>query len=211
MKKLLFAVSALAALALLAPSTGFAQHVHPNQVGLWELPDGTGANGTDVIGAPVIVYLVLLKPEKDGVPYDSLLAFECRLNFNPAGTLYKLGDVFPPQALNVGDSNNIAAGYVEYAVGLGVEFPVTEGSVVLVAITFMHLAPGIMTEVSMSPISVPSVPGEMVFISEEGVMQPMYSAGGPEGNPDENPVWIFGGNATPIQTESFGSVKALFR
>jgi len=210
MKKLLFAVSALAALALLAPSTGFAQHVHPNQVGLWEFSDGTGANGTFVVGDPVVVFLVLLKPEKDGIPYDTINAFECQLNFNPAGNLFKLGEVFPPQAINVGDIGNIGMGYLEYIVGLGADYPVTSESVDLLAINFMHTAPG-QIEVSLSPTSAPSIDGQMAYQSVEGDLRIMYSAGGEDGNPDDIPVWIFDGNATPIQTESFGSVKALFR
>lgn len=213
MRKLLFAVSAIAALSLLlVPGSSIAEPTHPNEVGLYMTPDGLGATGTFVVGAPVTVYLVLTRPTdtETGIPYATINAFECRLTFDPIGNLFKLGEVFPPQALNVGDIGNIGLGYLEYIVGLGTDYPVTNESVDLLAINFMHTAPG-QIDVSLSPTSAPSIPGHMAYQSVEGDLRIMYSAGGEDGDPDDIPVWIFDGNATPIETESFGSVKALFR
>jgi hypothetical protein len=210
MKKLLFVVSALAALSLLAPSTGFAQspHVYPNQVGLYAFSDGTGATGTDIIGAAVLVYLVLTKPEADGVTVTNINAFECTLNFNPAGNLFKLAEVFPGNNVNVGDNSDISQGFLEYIVGFATEHPVTDESITLVTFTFMHTAGGVI-EVSLSPTSKPGVPGEMIYqnAAVPGDLRIMHTAAGPDGGP----VYIFDGSAVATENESFGSVKALYR
>jgi hypothetical protein len=209
MKKLLFAAIAIASISMLAPSSGFAEPTHPNEVGLYMAPNGYGATGTFVVGAPVTVYLVLTRPEKDGVPYLTVNAFECLLSFNPIGNMFKLGEVFPPGSINVGDNQNIQDGYLEYIVGIssGYPYPVINESVVLVAITFLHLVPNV-TEVTLAPpFYGGSIPGQMAYQSVEGDLRVMYSMGGSH----EAPVFIFQGEAVAVETESFGSVKALYR
>ncbi|MCK9995157.1 MAG: hypothetical protein KAH56_02625 [Candidatus Krumholzibacteria bacterium] len=207
MKKLLFAVSALAALSLLAPSTGFASdHVYPNQVGMYEFSDGTGATGTFDVNSIVTVFLVLTKPEKDGVPYETINAFELTLNFNPAGNMFKLGEVYPGTNVDVGDSANIGLGYLTYIVGLAESHPVTDESFTLLEFSFMHTAPGII-EVSLAPTPKPGIDGEMAYQSVSGDLRIMYSAAGPDGGP----VYIFDGAAVAVENESFGSVKSLYR
>jgi len=208
MRKSLFAVSAIAALSLLlVPGSSIAEPTSPNEVGLYTTPDAYGETGTLLVGSPVNVYLVLTRPEKFGVPYATINAFECRLTFAPAGNLFKLGEVFPPQAINVGDNNNIGEGYLEYIVGLGADWPVINESVVLLTITFMHTAPGVI-EVSLGPTSVPAIPGWMAYQSVPGDLRVMYSIAGAI---HEAPVFLFGGFAIAVETESFGSVKALYR
>ena len=211
MKKLLFAVSALAALSLLAPSTGFAQHESSsnNQVGLFLNADGTGDTGTFEVGVPVSVYLVLINPtdvEDAEAPYATINAFECMLNFNgPA--LFKLADTFPPTAVNVGDNSDINQGFLEYIVGLGTSADVAAGSVTMISFQFMATNPGI-TEITLTQTSAPSIPGVMAFQSVTGQLREMYNATGTAGN------IVFNFNAVgpvAIETESFGSVKALFR
>ena len=89
MKKLLFAVSAIAVLSLLlVAGSSIAEPTHPNEVGLYMEPfepDGTGVTGTYIVGDPVIVYLVLTRPTdtETGIPYPTINAFECMLTFNP--------------------------------------------------------------------------------------------------------------------------------
>lgn len=212
MKKLLFAVSALAALSLLAPSTGFAQHESSanNQVGLFLNPDGTGGTGTAQIAVAVPVYLVLINPtdELNGeLPYANINAFECTLNFT-GGSLFKLADTLPPTAVNVGDNSDINQGFLEYIVGLGTSADVVSGSVTMISFQFMATTPAL-TEISLSMTSAPSIPGVMAYQSVSGQLRRMYNAAGAEGavnftfNSDPGPV--------AIESESFGSVKALFR
>lgn len=211
MKKLLFAVSALAALSLLAPSTGFAQHESSsnNQVGLFINPDGTGATGTMDIAVAVPVYLVLINPTDElagEAPYANINAFECMLNFT-GGALFKLADTLPATALNVGDASDINQGYLEYIVGLGTAIDVTAGSVTLVSFQFMATSPAL-TEISLSMTRAPSIPGEMAFQSVSGQLRTMYNAAGAA----DAVNFTFGGmGPVAVENESFGSVKALFR
>jgi len=210
MKKFLVAVTAVAALSLLlAPGTGMAEPTNSNEVGLYDSPDAwTGITGTDLIGTPVDLYLVLSKVEdtETGAPYPTINAFELKLNFDPVGGLFNLGNAYPPQAINVGDMNNIGLGYLEYVVGLGEDFPVTDEQAVLATVTFMHTSTDEIT-VTAGPTFVPGIEGHMAFQSVPGDLRPMYSMGGAH----ENPVFIFQGIAIAVENESFGSVKALFR
>lgn len=211
MKKLLFAVSALAALSLLAPSTGFAQHETSsnNQVGLFTNPDGTGATSTNQIGAAVPVYLVLINPTDEfnaEAPYGTINAFECTLNFT-GGSLFKLADTLPATAVNVGDNSDINQGFLEYIVGLGTSKDVVAGSVTLISFQFMAISPD-RTDISLSMTSAPSIPGVMAYQSVSGQLRRMYNAAGSEG------AINFTFNAAgpvAVENESFGSVKALFR
>ena len=110
MKKLIIAVSVFAVLSLLAPGLSIAEPTHPNEVGLYMTPDGYGATGTYEIGVPVDVHLVLTKPcdvENNDAPYNTINMFECMLNFNPIGNLFKMGDFFPEYCINIGDAWNI--------------------------------------------------------------------------------------------------------
>jgi hypothetical protein len=210
MKKFLVAVTAVAALSLLlAPSTGIAEPTNPNEVGLYDSPDAwTGISGTDIIGSPVDVFVVLSKVEdtETGTPYPTINAFELKLNFDPIGGLFKLGDAYPPQAINVGDNNNIGEGYLEYVVGLGEDCPVVDEQAVLIGITFMHTSSDEIA-VTVCPTDFPGIDGHMAFQSVEGDLRVMHSMSGSH----EDPVFIFSGIAIAVENESFGSVKALFR
>ncbi len=211
MKKLLFAVSALAALALLTPSTGFAQHESSfnNQVGLFLNPDGTGASATVTLGAPVSVYLVLINPtdvEAGEAPYPDMNAFECTLNFNgPA--LFKLADVLPATAVNVGDNTDINQGFLEYIVGLGTSMPIVNASATLISFQFMATNPGL-TEITLTQTQFPSIPNEMAFQSVSGQLRVMNNASGAA----DGVVFAFNSlGVVAIEDASFGSVKSLFR
>lgn len=210
MKKLLFAVSALAALSLLAPSTGFAQHVYDNQVGMFTTNDGMGATGTSAISLPVDVYLVLIRPVNTatGLPYNTINAFECMLNFdpNPLGNLFKLADAFPPTSLNVGDNSDLNQGFLEYIVGIGTDWPVTDQSVWLISFQFMALN-ATKTDVTLTATTKPNTPGEMAYQSVSGDLRRMYNASGTEGGV----VFAFNGGPVAVENESFGSLKALYR
>ncbi|MEN8005543.1 MAG: hypothetical protein ABFS42_00925 [Candidatus Krumholzibacteriota bacterium] len=210
MKKLLFAVSALAALSLLAPSTGFAQHESSanNQLGLFLAADGTGATGSADIGVPVSVFLVLINPtdvDAGEAPYATLNAFECMLNFDgPA--LFKLADTLPPTAVNVGDNSDINQGFLEYIVGLGTSMDVSAASATLISFQFMTTSP-LPTTITLTQTSAPSIANEMAFQSVTGQLRVMHNASGTK----DGIVFAFNGEPVAIENESFGSVKALFR
>ena len=211
MKKLLFAVSALAALSLLAPSTGFAQHVYDNQLGLYLTDDGFGATGSDDIGAEIAVYLVLTRPATpSGVAWDGITAFECQLNFDPAGGIVKTSDALNGSGLNIGDVNNLANGWLEYIVGFAAEVPKdVNDAVLLVSFRFIHLVPGVIN-VTLGPITsaIPSLQDKMSYVTPNQTLDEMFPS---SGAPDA-PVFTFGGGTVvPVEDASFGSVKALFR
>lgn len=210
MKKLLFAVSALAALSLLAPTTGFAQHETSanNQLGLFLNADGTGNAFTSDVGVPVNVYLVLINPTNDDpgeTPYTNMNAFECMLNFT--GPIpFKLGDTLPPTAINVGDNSDINQGFLEYIVGLGTSMDIIAGAAKLITFQFMATTTGV-TTVTLTPTTAPSIAGEMAFQSVSGQLKKMYNAAGSAGAV----VFTFNGTTVATEDASFGSVKALFR
>lgn len=215
MKKLLFAVSALAALALLAPSTGFAQHVYYNQVGLYTTSDAMGTDITGVadLGAPVNVYLVLTKPadvDNGMAPYTSINAFECTLAFSPApnNNLFMLLATLPPNSVDVGQRKTINDGFLDYIVGIDLlsPVPVTDESVVLITFQFMNNSPAGFL-VYLTPTEKPALPGEMAYQGVQGELRVMNPSSGSH----IAPVFQFGNPVVAIENESFGSVKALFR
>ena len=208
MKKLLIAVTGLVALSILAPCSIFAAPTHPNELGLYMAPNGYGATGTFVIGDPVELYLVLTKPTdtETGTPYATITYFECQLNFEPRGNLVKLGETFLGDHLNIGNVDNIGSGFLEYIVQYVNGEPVIDEAIVLVQISLMHTASGVI-EVSLSPFDYASFPGQMSFFS----VSTQYEAMHPVSGSHDAPVFIFGGEAVALEKESFGSVKALYR
>ena len=118
-----------------------------------------------------------------------------------------LSDGFLSPALNIGDVDNFGDGYLEYIVGFGDDLPVVNEAATLVEFIFLVLSP-VPVEVTLGPVSVPSIPGQMVFLATEGPdLQQMHPV---SGHPDA-PVFIFEGRAIPVESESFGSVKVLYR
>ena len=205
MKNLLFVAVVL---TLLAPLTVSAEPTHPNEIGLYTTTDGTGPSGIYGLNYPLDVYLVLTKPTDPdtGIPYDTVNAFECRLEFSPAGNLFLLQSILPPTSINIGDVDHINEGYLEYIVGIGNDWPVTNESVVLIEFTFLHAAPGVI-EVFLAPTSYPYQPDTIVYQSEVGHLVPMYPISGSF----DAPVFLFEGEAVAVENQSFGSLKALYR
>jgi len=209
MKKLLFALTAVATLSMLVLSAGIADPYTYNQVGLYLTDDGLGPNVTYDVGFPVDVFLVLTNPTdgyNNNEPYLFIRGFDCQLNFNPIGNLDKLGETFPGNYLNIGDNSDITQGFLEYIVGFAEPIPVTDESVVLVMITFMHTAPGVI-EVTLGPTSVPAIPGRMAYVTPPLSLEIMYPISGSY----DAPLFFFDGDEVAVVNVSFGAVKALYR
>ncbi len=206
MKKLLFVVTVMAALSLLVLGSAVAEPTNFNEIGLYTTPDGFGETGTDDTGVPVSVYLVLTKPAAQNVPCFGVGGFECQLNFNPIGGIFLLSGSLPGNSINIGDVDHINLGYLEYIVGFGSDIPVVSEAVVLVTFSFLNQN-AFPVEVTLGPVSNSSIPGHMAFLPPDPPLEIMYSMGGSH----EAPVFIFNGRAVPVESESFGSVKALYR
>ena len=216
MKKLFFAVSALAALALLAPSTGFAQvdpglHQFDNVVGMFTTADGNGETSTNQMSTPVDVYVVLLRPAESvgGERYATINAFEFTLQIDPApqGQIFKLKDDVPPGSVDVGAIKDFNNGTLEYIVGVSDSSPVvvTDGAAVLVSYTFLNNSVGGF-DFYIEPVSIPSIADNMAFQSVAGELRTMW----PASDDWALPIFSFNGEAVPVDEASFGSVKALF-
>ncbi|MEN8005540.1 MAG: hypothetical protein ABFS42_00910 [Candidatus Krumholzibacteriota bacterium] len=211
MKTIRFAAWVLAVLYLLVPKPGFPQFpsLPNNQVGLFMTADGTGATGTTDIGVPVSVFLVLINPtdaENADAPYATINAFECMLNITgPA--LFMLAEILSPTAVNEGDASDINQGFLEYIVSLGTSLEVISGAATLISFQFMTVSP-LPTVISLSPTNDPSIPGEMVFQSVPGQLRTMHID-------SETPCggYFCFNNCCglPVDDESFGSVKTLYR
>jgi len=211
MKKLLLFVSAIITISLMMSGAGIAEPTHPNEVGLYLTEDGTGPTGTFVMGSPVVTYLVLTKPADDengNVPFSTVDAFECQLNFDPVpdNDLLLMDYVLPPGHIDIGRVKDINEGFLEFQVGVAYPIPVINEAAVLVTITFMNLNPAT-TVVTLGPVLYPSIMGQMAFVSDPGQLRIMHSIGGSH----DAGVFEFNGEAVAVEAESFGSVKALFR
>lgn len=214
MKNYLIPVIVILAFSILAPSGVMAGPTHPNEVGLYADSSDFGTTGTFVIGSPVAVYLVLTRPtdvENGGVPSSYILAYELTLKFTPIpdGNLLLLDAILPPENLDIGLRKDITEGYLDYTVGLAgpSSLPVFDEAAVLVEFWFLNLNQDL-TYVSLEPTTGTSIPGQMDFIGEQNSgIQVMHSVSGSH----DAPVFIFNGEAVAVETESFGSVKALYR
>jgi hypothetical protein len=214
MKKLIIIACAITALSYLAPITGIAEPTHPNEVGLYTSPDGHGATGTYNVGIPVEVYLVLTKPmipDQGGVPCSTIQGFECRLVFDPVPNedLYLMSYAFPPDWINGCYAPDITLGYLDFMVAGPDDLPVTDETMVLIRFTFLNLSPTVF-EVTLCPIIPPSVPGQMCYLTFDLGPPHLVAMHSISGFFDA-PAFIFNGEAVSVETESFGSLKALYR
>ncbi len=128
----------------------------------------------------------------------------------PVGQYFILGTVLPPNALNIGDSNNLI-------VGIGAPYPTDVGTV-LVEFSLMILAPGILADITIGPSTPASIPGNAAFVSGDSELFAMnYSTVDGTFVTIDNQGWVRPGVGTvgcpaPIAVEdaSWGSVKALY-
>lgn len=213
MKKLLFAVCALAAISLLAPDAGFAQW--ENRIGMYTTADAEAAElPSPALFTPVSIYFVVSNPEfADGSPVANIDAFEFKVVANPASGWFKLSETKPTGTIDVGVVDTVAGTY-EYIAGWPAPLPVVNGMVKVMdwSVMFQSANPVFF---SLAPITstTPSVAGMLaVNYTESGgggatlIGCMPSSAGG-----FADPVFAAFGTTTPVESETFGGVKALFR
>ena len=202
MKKLLFAVTALAALSLLAPSTGFADGAL-NQLGCYT---DDAMTGTSVDAAPNSqndVYVVLSNPY-DHVNNTEILAIggiEFKFVFEGNGMLLGAPSWTHDSVIDIGTDDSHIAGF-------GTPLLVGDGGYVTVCIQnvmiFSDAAPSYLYLVPAVPAS---IPGVMVLLDSDENLSALYPSSGDTANP------VYGFNDTVVATDSvhMDEIKAMYR
>ncbi len=206
MKKLFFAVSALAALSLLAPSTGFAQGAH-NQFGWYTDADMTASHVFGDAYSTHEVFMIVTNPynESEGRPVEALGGIEFAY-------AVPLGNVLATVWANAATALDVGSGPFDHIVGWGTPVPVVDNVVVVgtKSILLMSADPffGHLQVVSSGA----TFPESMAILdfdpgSGDG-LQPLYPASGDLAEP------VFGFNTDEVvatESTSFDSLKALYR
>jgi len=202
---MLVVVTALAALTLIAPTSGLAQAAD-NQFGIFFDTEATQVN-IDPAG-PFFAYLFLLQPvDLVGDPATEINAFEISLRVDNATNLFKLADsVIPPNAIIVGDRSDITAG-LDYIVGLAAPYPVTGGKVHLMTFQFLKqdaVPVFLYLQDTRSGVLQYQVPTANPDVS---ILVPAFPASSDQGTP----VASFFGAVVPVESQTWGQLKSLYR
>ena len=208
MKKLLFAVCALAAISLLAPDAGYAQW--ENRIGIYTTATaGDDHVGTTPVGVPMNIYFVASSPKfEDGSPVPFVDAFEFRVLLDgPAGSSFRLAETMPPGTINVG--NNADHYNSEYVAGFPTPITVTGGYASLMSWNMMFLSAG-PWYFRLGLTNIPSVAGLIAlnYTDESGAT---LIGCLPSSGDFDLPVFAVGDDVVAIENSTFGGVKALFR
>ncbi|MBM4131084.1 hypothetical protein FJ250_08650, partial [bacterium] len=162
MKKLLFAVCALAAISVLAPDAGYAQSWE-NRIGMYTSETAAAAHVPSAAAMSThSIYFVVSNPEfTDGSPFPNIDAFEFMVVADPASGWFKLSETKPAGTIDVGVVNT-AAGTYEYIAGWPAPLPVVGGMVKVMdwSIMITNTNP---LYFRLQPIAstTPSVPGKL--------------------------------------------------
>lgn len=209
MKKLLFAVCALAAISLLAPDAGYAQW--ENRIGMYTTANADAAYIPSA--APFsthTIYFVVSNPVGASAPFPNIDAFEFKVVAQPASGWFKLSEVKPVGVIDVGVVDTVAGTY-EYIAGWPAGLPVVGGMVKVMewSILLQNSDPLLFF---LQPISstTPSVPGMLAvnYTSGEGAE---LAGCMPSSEGFASAVFAINGTTVATESETFGGVKALFR
>lgn len=213
MKKLLFAVCALAAISLLAPDAGYAQW--ENRIGIYTTDTAGAANlATTPIGVPTSLYFVVsnpLYPDNSG-PLPAVDAFEFKVSIVPDSGFFVLAQNKPAGTVDVGAG--AVGGTFDYNAGWPAELPVVGGMVKIMDWSMMFLSAG-PYRFYMGPPNTASVAGSMAVNYTDTSENAYLVACLPSSGATDKPVFVMGGDFDPdpvgVEASTFGNVKALFR
>jgi hypothetical protein len=204
MKKLIV----LLALTCFASSAFAINDEGTNSLGVYFDPE-FNVNCIDYAPAsPFNMYFVMANCS---VPAIGGFEFAWALDPDPVGQYFILSTILPPDALNIGDNNNLI-------VGIANPIP-TDAATVLVTFSLMVLSPGVTADITVGPTVPASIEGETAFVSSDNELYAMnYSTFDGEFVTRDALGWVRPGIGTigcpaPIAVEksTMGSVKALFR
>lgn len=203
MKKLLIAVLALAALSLLAPSSGFAQDDFVNRMGIYVVDNGIYVPTTDV-AAPyttVSAYLVLVNPEQDGTPIEGVGGFECTVSGE--GTYIVTAWNFSnPQALNVATAPS-------FSVGFGSPSAVTDGFCELIQMDVLYSTlDGSPVYLFLNPFEPASIEGYMAIINSGSEDLVAIS---PSSGDFAEAVFAINGEVVATEDSTLDMIKTMYR
>jgi len=211
MKRLLILAATFAAVTLLMPQIGQAQ-AFTNQLGIYSDPLGTpaSANFNATPNVAFNAYLVLTNPMNDtfdgGVETKRSItmvnAFECRVTMPTSSHFLNLGVTYPVDAINFGEGSY-------YIVGFAPGVPVTNNAVVLCTWELM-VTDAAEYNIMIGLARFPSIAGHLAIADAEDPQDPLSPVYVSSGDFD-SPVFSVNGSAVPVDTESWGDVKALFR
>ncbi len=201
MKKLLFAVSALAALSLLAPSTGLAQAT--NILSFYADEAATQNNMTGVASStPVNIYLVVQNPTNPNLD-DAAVSFVQGVEFGYSlSGGFALGIAFAVQNTDVGGAPG------NHIVGFAQPFAVTDGTATLATLTVLYTSDATPAFISLNPATPASVPGYMAVIDFSDIGHPVPCLP-PFENFDYNVFAI--NDVVAVEDSSLDQVKAMYR
>ena len=207
MRKLFFALSALAALTLLAPSSGFAQAT--NQVGLYMSTSDLTTDHTDATPFQVIIiYLVISYPyvyESDYGnvgPGTAISAYEGRIEVPMGETIFS----FTP----AGDGIDVGT-LPETIIGFGTPLTVTDNHCV-VGNYVIQTQGAAETMYYLTPIAVGnSIPNELAMAVDAGNGNADLVAIYPTSSSHELPVFVVNGTPVDTESETWGGMKSLYR
>jgi hypothetical protein len=214
MKKLLFAVCALAAISLLAPSAGFAD-AWQNRIGIYTTDTATAANiAATPLFTPTNLYFVVSNPQfADGSgPMPSIDAFEFKVSVQPPSGFFVLSVTKPAGIVDVGAGADLVNGTFEYQGGWPAGLPVVNGVVSVMSWSIMFQAAGTYN-FYLNPVTIPTHAGFMAvnYTTPPPAETPFLADCMPSSGAFADPVFTVGGTNTPSESASFGSVKSLFR
>jgi len=200
MKKLLFAVSALAALSLIAPSTGFAQAT--NTLGIYVDEAGTLNSGDVTNFVPVDIYMVLHGPMTPGMTaVNNIGGVEFKITAVGATVLTF---TYPVNVVDISDALG------NHAAGFGEALPVgANGATVVCTLNVLPTNATGAAVFTLAPNDLASIPGAMAYLDWDVTSDNIYACLPPYESFDYD-VCVLNGTVATEETTMDG-IKALYR
>ncbi len=183
--------------SLMLPSLVAAQW---DLVGIYADTDASTQNLIGPENVPFSAYVVLTEPTN---PLIWGFEFGYTIEVGDPATMFRLQNVLPPEAVDIGDNTNLLQG--DYVVGLATPL-LAQQAVVLVSWQFMMTAPQV-AYLSLGPSNIPSLPYDLPAYEIGGTIVAMELAASCWGTE----VRVNEHCPLPVENQAFGAVKALYR
>lgn len=184
-------------IVMLAASSALAIHDYNiDSFGIY-LDQGNSINCSGAsMFQPFPVYLVLMNPE------SATNGFECTVTTSGTAPNFALSTT-----LNGAGALDVDSSVNGFMVGCAANYPVVNWGCTLVTLTYMLTGPGYL-RFFIGPATIPSMPGGLPVVTGDGVLR---RCGVSSGDVDSWCGSVGESCPFPTETNSFGSVKSLFR